>query len=407
MMIRSSPFIRERVDNKEQYCSKRKYIGIMPTGRTQMTTQMRLAAIIFVHRAIFELEYGNEVDFEKAADNYYSVLSYFNSLREVGKTDALFYTEYAKYTKRLFKRVLRYGNLIDCFYSGDNLSKAELTSRLSGEEINGKFAEVGQRWEIAHRLPFKDGDGNWNKAVVPPDYILATNMISVGLDVSRFNTIIMNSMPRNIAEYIQASSRVARSVKGLVLTLHNPFRSRDVSHFERFREFHEKLYYYVEPISITPFSKKSEEKYLPLYMASIIRHLMPELANNNDASQINKNNLKEKAMDIVSKYFIERHERSQHLPNKLEKQLLTTIQLKDIEQLISSALDQWCIMATDHPSNLVYENKGVMRNDRTSLFTSPNDYEETKNASNWTVSSSLRMIEPEAVLNVCVLYQRD
>lgn len=54
-------------------------------------------------------------------------------------------------------------------------------------------------------------------------------------------------MPRNIAEYIQASSRVARSVKGLVLTLHNPFRSRDVSHFERFREFHEKLYYYVEP----------------------------------------------------------------------------------------------------------------------------------------------------------------
>ena len=87
--------------------------------------------------------------------------------------------------------------------------------------------------------------------------------------------------------------------------------------------------------------------------------------------------------------------------------MLTTIQLKDIEQLISSALDQWCIMATDHPSNLVYENKGVMRNDKTSLFTSPNDYEETKNASNWTVSSSLRMIEPEAVLNVRVLYQRD
>ena len=179
---------------------------------------------------------------------------------------------------------------------------------------------------MAHRLPYKDEDGNWNKAVVPPDYILATNMISVGLDVSRFNTIIMNSMPRNIAEYIQASSRVARSVKGLVLTLHNPFRSRDVSHFERFREFHEKLYYYVEPISITPFSKKSVQKYLPLYMASIIRHLMPELANNNAAAQINKDKLKEKAMEIVSRYFIERHERSQRLPNKLEKQLLTTVQ---------------------------------------------------------------------------------
>ena len=112
-------------------------------------------------------------------------------------------------------------------------------------------------------------------------------------------------------------------------------------------------------------------------------------------------------MEIVSRYFIERHERSQRLPNKLEKQLLTTIQLKDIEQLISSALDQWSNMATEHPSNLVYENKGVRRNDKTPLFTSPNDYEETKNASNWTVSSSLRMIEPEAVLNVRVLYKED
>lgn len=62
-------------------------------------------------------------------------------------------------------------------------------------------------------------------------------------------------MPRNIAEYIQASSRVAREKEGLVITLHNPFNQRDVSHFEKFREFHEKLYFYVEPISITPFHR--------------------------------------------------------------------------------------------------------------------------------------------------------
>ena len=90
-------------------------------------------------------------------------------------------------------------------------------------------------------MPYlKEGETNiYNSAILPADYILATNMISVGLDVSRFNTIIINSMPRNIAEYIQASSRVARDKEGLVLTLHNPFRSRDMSHFERFREFHE------------------------------------------------------------------------------------------------------------------------------------------------------------------------
>lgn len=394
---------REKVNGVEQYCSKRKYIGIMPTGRTQMTTQMRLAAIIFVHRAIFELDCKDETDFEKAADNYFSTLSYFNSLREVGKTDALFYTEYAKYTKRLFKRVLRYGDLMDCFYSGDNLNKAELTSRLSGEEINGKFAEVGQRWELEHRLPFKDTEGNWHRATIPPDYILATNMISVGLDVSRFNTIIMNSMPRNIAEYIQASSRVARSVKGLVLTLHNPFRSRDVSHFERFREFHEKLYFYVEPISITPFSKKSVEKYLPLYMASIIRHVLPELANNTDAQKITHAGLKDKVHQLVYEYFNNRYERSKLLSDGLERQLLTHVQLHDIENLISSAIEQWEKMASENTPNLVYENRGLRPNEKVSLFTSPNDYEETKNTSNWTVSSSLRIIEPEAVLNVRVL----
>ena len=111
-------------------------------------------------------------------------------------------------------------------------------------------------------------------------------MISVGLDVSRFNTIIMNSMPRNVAEYIQASSRVARNKVGLVVTLHNPVRARDLSHFERFREFHEKLYYYVEPISITPFSKKSVTKYLPLYLATIIRHNYDQLTNQKDAANL-------------------------------------------------------------------------------------------------------------------------
>lgn len=74
--------------------------------------------------------------------------------------------------------------------------------------------------------------------------------------------------------------------EGLVLTLHNPFRSRDVSHFEKFREFHEKLYYYVEPISITPFSHKSVEKYLPLFIGAYVRHLYPTLADNKSAGNI-------------------------------------------------------------------------------------------------------------------------
>ncbi len=160
-------------------------------------------------------------------------------------------------------------------------------------------------------MPYlKEGETNiYNSAILPADYILATNMISVGLDVSRFNTIIINSMPRNIAEYIQASSRVARDKEGLVLTLHNPFRSRDVSHFERFREFHEKLYYYVEPISITPFSPKAVEKYMPLYMATIIRHLYKNLADRKDANKMSIPIATELKSEL-KKYFENRYART-------------------------------------------------------------------------------------------------
>ena len=74
-------------------------------------------------------------------------------------------------------------------------------------------------------------------------------------------------MPPNTAEYIQASSRVGRNDYGLVLTVHHPFRARDISHYERFVEFHEKMYSYVEPISITPFTKKAVDRYLSLFLA--------------------------------------------------------------------------------------------------------------------------------------------
>lgn len=392
----------KRSENNHHFESKRKYIGIMPTGRTQMTTQMRLTAILFVHRALFELEYLNNKDYEKVADNYYSVISYFNSLKEVGKTDALFYIEYVKYLRRLFKRVLRNGDLMECFYAGD-LTEAEISGRLSASDVNKTFAEVATHWSLDNRLPHKEGD-EWVRATLPPDYILATNMISVGLDVSRFNTIIMNSMPRNIAEYIQASSRVARSVQGLVITSHNPFRSRDVSHFEKFREFHEKLYYYVEPISITPFSKKSVEKYFSLYMAALIRHSFETLADGNSAKNMTTAELKERVYEKVMSYIINRYERTISLPVELDLQrgLLTEGLKKNIELFVNEALDQWEEMATSNP-DLVYKAAPYKGKNKPYLFIAPDAYDDEREQSRWTVPTSLRIVEPEAVLHVKVL----
>ena len=393
------------------FVSKRKYIGILPTGRTQMTTQMRLAAILFVHRALFELEYkdlllSRDKAFIEAADYYFSIISYFNSLKEVGKTDAQFYLEFTKYTRRLFKRVLRFSDMLECFYAyNDNFSKTELTGRLSGGEAVEELSKAQTvKWDPQKRLPYpKEGSTDkYNYPCLPADYILATNMISVGLDVSRFNTIIMNSMPRNIAEYIQASSRVAREKEGLVLTLHNPFRSRDVSHFERFREFHEKLYYYVEPISITPFSPKAVEKYLPLYMATVIRHLYNDFADRKDAKKMTEYSAEQLKTDLKM-YFSRRYDRTQNLDKTtqiLEREIMTDKQRDFIYKWINDSLDQWVQMAQTEGDALVYYAAGRKQTEEKSLLVSTDDYAEQKATSKWVVPSALRLVEPEAVLHI-------
>ena len=393
------------------FVSKRKYIGILPTGRTQMTTQMRLAAILFVHRALFELEnkqllINRDKAFIEAADYYYSIISYFNSLKEVGKTDAQFYLEFTKYTRRLFKRVLRFSDMLECFYAyNENFSKTELTGRLTGGEAVEELSKAQSvKWDPDKRLPYpKEGEaGKYNYPCLPPDYILATNMISVGLDVSRFNIMIINSMPRNIAEYIQASSRVAREKEGLVLTLHNPFRSRDVSHFERFREFHEKLYYYVEPISITPFSPKAVEKYLPLYLATIIRHFYADFSDRKFAKKMTDASA-DKLKTELKKYFLKRYERTQDLDKKtqiLERELLTKQQLDFIYKWIDDSLDQWTQLAKSEGDALVYYAAGRNKAIEKSLLVSTDDYAEQKASSKWVVPSALRLVEPEAVLHI-------
>ncbi len=401
---------REKIGNTVQYVSKRKYLGILPTGRTHMTTQMRLVATIFVHRAIFEKEYASMIsdpEVEMAMDYYHSVLDYFNSLKEVGKTDAQFFTEYTKYTRRLFKRVLRHSNNLECLYGYDSsFSKSELTGRLTGAEVVKELEMVGKRWKASDRFPRKNEDGiSWVRGFTPPDLILATNMISVGLDVDRFNTIIMNSMPRNIAEYIQASSRVARNKEGLVITLHNPFRARDISHFERFKEFHEKLYYYVEPISITPFSKKSVDKYMPLYIATIIRHFLPELSNAENASKLSVQ-LQEKVKAQLFGYFRNRLERTQVL-NLSQKELLTEELELYIENFMSNALDYWQSLVDNQIDNnytLRYSGSEYLnsrgRANYRDLFLAIDAYQDDDACNLWMVPMSLRTVESEAVINV-------
>jgi len=221
-----------------------------------------LASLLFAR-----LEIWKQSSDKKEADSFWTILSYFKSLKEIGRFSNKINSELKPIIKQLQVRYLN-----DDFISTNNYNKLsyrniELTSRIPNEKIK-KNLDLLER----------EFDGNI-KEHTAYDLVLATNMISVGLDVGRLGVMVMNGMPPNTAEYIQASSRVARKNEGLVITLYDPFNSRDLSYYEDFVQFHKTFYKQVQPLSVTPFAENALEKMLFTLVLAYFRHTTPYTAN--------------------------------------------------------------------------------------------------------------------------------
>jgi hypothetical protein len=205
-----------------------------------------------------------------AIDPYWTLMAYFNSLRELGHAATLIRADIREYLNAIWDRMnirrpAEGSNVPDLrrFINRD----LELTSRIQSSNISEVLQNLFNRYDDS-----RDEDGRpAHKAV---DVCIATNMIQVGLDVPRLGVMTVVGQPKTTSEYIQATSRVGRSESGpgLVVTVYNAAKPRDRSHFEHFRSYHQSIYRWVEPTSVTPYAVPVRERALHAQIITLARY---------------------------------------------------------------------------------------------------------------------------------------
>lgn len=315
----------------------RQYFGVMGIGATATTTLIRVnAALLFASRYLAALGYEDEI-----IDNFWTITGYFNSLRELGGASTQILDDVQSRFSYLAKtKFAALTPKVDLSVSYDNL--VELTSRMNNSEITKIIQDRLKR-------SYRDGQ---HKDVY--DYVLASNMISVGVDVGRLGTMVVAGQPKTNAEYIQATSRVGRDNPGLVVTVYNSTRSRDRSHYEQFLKYHSALYRYVEATSLTPFADRARDRGLHALYVSLCRYLVPGMLSNDSAVNYDPENPEVKKIQSIILNYVETVD-----PGELDSVME---ELQDIE-------DAWNVAAT---GTLVYRSfknekrllKGDIENDR-------------------------------------------
>lgn len=256
--IGDSFFIREIPVEEEPF---RKYVGICAPGQSLKTTLLRTYAIIL--QGVYNLSQQDE--WKDVIDPYYSLIGYFNSIRELGGAVRLLQDDIPK---RMYVIKKEYDNPKLRYLNAEN--NVEITSRIHSWQIPEKLSQLEVPYTSRGCL----------------DTAVATNMIAVGMDVDRLGLMVVDGQPKQNSEYIQATSRIGRAHPGLVVTLYNAYRPRDLSHYENFTGYHSQLYRFVEGTTATPFSARARDRVLHALIIAAIRLLYPEMANNDDAAAI-------------------------------------------------------------------------------------------------------------------------
>ncbi|ADU26811.1 helicase [Ethanoligenens harbinense] len=263
----------------------RTYLGFCEMGGSISDLLIRLYATLFFTKALF-IKQGKNTDI---IDQYFTTVGYFNALKDLGASSTIIQDRIFTHIRNLIARTFKteseqYGisaNDVKMF------EHSELTSRKSSKEIKDTLDQL--------TIPYTDS--------ACFSYILASNMLSVGIDIDRLGVMTVYNQPKSNAEYIQATSRVGRRNPGLVLTMYNNMRSRDKSHYEQFGYYHKSFYRYVEATSVTPFSVRAIEKALHCVFVALVRATVPNLAANDAARYFRADNF---AVIQIKEYLVQR-----------------------------------------------------------------------------------------------------
>lgn len=345
--IGDSFFIREIPVDDNPF---RKYVGICAPGQSMKNALLWIYAIILQAAYTYSLQ----EEYRDVIDPYYTLVGYFNSIRELGGAVRLLQDDIPKRIHRIKRK---YGLEKERYLYRNE----EITSRMASFRIPEKLSQLETTFEKKGCL----------------DTAIATNMIAVGMDVDRLGLMAVTGQPKQNSEYIQATSRIGRSHPGLVVTLYNAYRPRDLSHYENFTGYHAQLYRFVEGTTATPFCARARDRVLHALVISAIRLNYPQMANNPDAAAIVS--LTDEQIATVRKMIIDR------------LNIVKPSAIADAEDEINQFIEWWKLRASRTDKPLRYY---VVGTDRYNRLMNPYDkpHEEDEKAT----LQSMREVESSA-----------
>jgi hypothetical protein len=337
----------------------RRYLGVCAPGRRFKQVLIRVyVAELQAAWTVLGRQPGS------AADGYMTLVGYFNSLRELGGM------------RRLVEDDVQSRMFGGAGQGRGRLNLEELTSRKSASDIPQVLDQLGVSRESQDDRGKRKDSEPWSI-----DVLLATNMISVGVDVPRLGAMVVAGQPKSTSEYIQATSRVGRQHPGLVFAVYNWARPRDLSHYETFCHYHRTLYRQVEAFSVTPFAPRALDRGLTGVLVSLLR-LSGTAWNPNPGA-----GLVDSADPLVARAreAIRARADDQIGPGAADA----------LEARIAVQLDEWKKEAAVGQRTLVYRKRGKSDSD-VSLLQEPGIEGWTR----WTVPTSMRNVETAVPLKL-------